>query len=231
MEPMISMQTPPDLRALRTTFLDKQLAYALSYAYKISCVSSYMPGEVTVRLSFDAAPWRPQRNDEQLKDRISRLSVTDADLKNENLNNARVFHVLGDQRVPGLDQLGHEVPVGFHVRGLDESVALRQIIDEEAEISAGFIAGRMVLVSPHDKIDGEQLRIPVTYDGTLQLKEPFDTTSSSTGDVSASAFVVPFFETTHPKYHWLTENACLAFGEWKLSKGVVTASFDVYSAQ
>ena len=49
--------------------------------------------------------------------------------------------------------------------------------------------------------------------------------------VRANAFVTTFFETTHPKYHWLTEQACIAFGTWELGAGIVNASFDVYCAE
>ena len=230
-----SWQMLPDLRALRTTFFRRQLAYAMSYEYSVKCASSHASGNLTVQLGLDTSPLRPARGKK-------RLFVDKADHSAKELSQSRVFHVLGDQRVPGLDGLGHEVPAGFYIRGLDESVALHEFEDESStdgksddensEISYGSIEGRMVLVAKEEKADGDALRIAVTYEGTLQPTEPIRTSGvdHAKGVVVASAFVIPFFETLHPKYHWLTENACLAFGTWNLREGIVTASFDVYCA-
>jgi Protein of unknown function (DUF3237) len=266
-------ETLPDLRALRTTFLQKQLAYAMSYQYEVACASSYMPGNLNVRLALDTTPRAPPETSEAY--------------------GSLVFHVIGDERVPGLDGLGYEVPVRFGIRGLDESVALYEFekivgpgtttrdakktsntddgaakparqkssdgvakpdrratkegsaegdtaavetrVDESesGELSYGIINGRMVLFSDENRIDGEQLSISVTYDGMLQPKETITTTTfdPADGKMVLRAFVIPFFETRHPKYHWLTESACLAFGTWELANGVVKATFDVYLAR
>jgi len=84
-----------------------------------------------------------------------------------------------------------------------------------------------------ERTDGEAIRIAVTYDGLLQLPDPLtmkDLHHKAKKAVAASAYVIPFFETDHPKYHWLSEQASVAFGTWRLENGVVTASYDVYSA-
>ncbi len=190
----------PDLRVVRTSFLDKQLAYAFSYEYTLDCYGVYASSPSTTRLSL-----RPGRE-----------------------GSAKVFHVLRDDRVPGIDGLGHDIPAQFHVTGLDESAF------GWVHATSGTLEGRMVLESPTEKTDNDFIRISVTYGGALQLPDSLkmiDIDPDATKAICASAFVIPFFETTHPKYHWLTEQACLAFGTWQLRKRTVTASFDVYCAE
>jgi hypothetical protein len=189
-----------DVRELRTRFLEKELAYALSYEYKLWAGAVYAPLPKTLRLRL-----RPSGPEE-----------------------ARVFHVLGDDRVPGLDEKGHDVPTDFDVAGVDEV-----IVGSEGS-SALSMEGRMIFQARRDMTDNELIRIAVSYEGALMLPEPItmkDFTPTMKEPIRAKAYVVPFFETTHPRYHWLTEQASIGFGTWTLDKDVVTASFDVYAAE
>jgi hypothetical protein len=207
-----------DLRALRTTFLEKQLSYALSFEYESECTDIrphvVHPGEES-SMHFPA--------------------------RTLHVDKSHVFTVRGVTRVPGLDGLGHDVPSDFRIGTHQEDVFLRVSRDskERLEVAGGSIAsGRMVLVAPvgGDKKDGEVAKISVTYDGTLRLEDAIamkqveDLRKVGEHPLRAQAYVTPFFETTHPKYHWLTENACIAFGTWEFANNRVTASFDVYAA-
>ena|ERR1700690_933549 len=212
-----SLEPLPDLRELRTTFLGKQLAYALSYEYTLQHVRRGPPADGSVQLRLHADP--PDRSS---GDVVNRERDT-------------VFHVLGGDRVPGLDNLGRDVPKSFKIRSANESVTFYAPADQNrlVDVSSGAIKGRMILEAPRPT-DVEPLSICMAYDGTLQLLEAVNLDKTEGGvpreTVRASAFIVPFFETLHPKYHWLTENACIAFGTWELDGGVVAASFDVYCA-
>jgi hypothetical protein len=223
----ISWPKIDDLRALRTVFLEKKLAYALSYSYESTCVdirrnASFADPDLA-RTLLDASVLFPARG-----------LFGDAH---------HVFNVLGATRVPGLDGSGRDVPVNFSIEGHQEDVVLRVSRDSKGhlEIGAGSVAsGRMVLVAPAkgDRLDGEPAKIGVTYDGVVRLEDPI--ALGQIGEINdvgnhalrARAYVTLFFETTHPKYHWLTENAFIAFGTWEFDNRTsrMKSSFDVYAA-
>jgi Protein of unknown function (DUF3237) len=198
----------PDLRELRTTFLERRLAYALSFSYgpMISTLFTSSAQRLALRVSAPLA----------------------------GPDQGQVFHALGDDRVPGLDARGHDLPVGFRVRGVTETVGLRWQQSEggSGESWSGSVEGRLLLQQPLEDPEREPLRISVTYDGTLQLEESIRQSGAGAPqrDLRARAYITPFFETDHPRYHWLCETASIAFGTWEVKDGSASASFDVYSA-
>jgi Protein of unknown function (DUF3237) len=207
----------PDLREVRTTFLDKQVAYALSYGYELDHIGSS----------------RPERTGEKHPSLGESLR-----LRLKAREQGEVFHVLGGDRVAGLDETGRDVPIAFKLRGLEEAVVLSGA-GNAPTVSSARVEGRMVLEAPDggDKTSREPVRISVTYDGVLRFERPVVlgdilAKNAAKETLRASAFVTPFFETIHPKYHWLVENVCIAYGTWELDgRGGVKASFDVYSVE
>jgi len=222
-QPSYLASAPPlDLRSIRTSFLDKGIAYALSFGFTLESTGLVRKDERSLQLGLRAPP-SPGANDV-------------------------VFHVLGGDRVPGLDKKGRDLPAGFVVKPLDATILFHAQQDpslaplEDQELVFASLQGRLTFeATPSDartrgeKTDGEPIRISVSYDGTIQ---PRETTTFAAlklppaQAIRASAFVAPFFETTHPKYHWLTENACIAYGTWALEEsGAIVASFDVYTVE
>jgi hypothetical protein len=202
--------------------------------YEVPCARSFVRSDKSLRICIDPSILRIDKHSAEgpfigtLPDDMHRAALR----RKRARDLSSVFHVLGDQRVPGPDGTGSETPRGFDVRGLDENVALHEIEEDELELSAGSISGRMVWVPPKRTRETEAQQIAVSYDGTIQLTEGIQLpVEHATKTVRATAFVVPFFETKHPKFHWLTESAFIAFGTWELLEGVVKASFDVYAAR
>ena len=201
-----------DLRSVRTEFFGKDLSYALSFEYNLQYEGPGVPNERSVRLLV-ARPKPPHH-------------VV-----------GTVFHVLGVDRVPGLDKRGRDVPLNYRLSGRDETLVLRAEKKQAVGLVWSFATfdGRMMLDAGDgdEKTDDEPIRISLSYDGTLQLLEPIrieEVVPKLQRTIVASAFASVFFETTHPKYHWLTENACIAYGTWALDeKGKIAASFDVYA--
>jgi hypothetical protein len=200
----MSLTTQYDLRELRTTFLDKRTTYALSFSYGPAACVAFKPARERSALRSDSS---------QLKD-------------------SAVFDVLGNDRVPGLDGRGHDTPVGFKVCGLSEAVNWhwRDTPNGLQELWSGTLEGRMVFESPHDD-ESQRIRIAVTYQGTLQLVDSVRAGNEQAIPTSleANAFITTFFETDHPRYHWLSQSASLGFGKWAKATDRVSASFDVYS--
>jgi hypothetical protein len=233
-----------DLRALRTRFLDKKLAYALSYSYGMTFAGWRASSQVTREGAGRAA----------LRMAFSRPRTA---LGHPKSSCGQSFHVLGSDRVPGIDGLGHDVPIGFRVASLLERVTFDDVdpfwshAAGQAPATTAFgctrtiVNGRFLLTTPFAKrspgvagprvpqesLDGGPLRIAVTYDGTLLPDTELGAADDSPPKAfSARAFMNVFFDTAHPKYHWLTESACFAFGTWRLREDhTVRASFDIYS--
>jgi hypothetical protein len=132
----------------------------------------------------------------------------------------RVFHVFDHQWVPGLDGRAHDVPEG-EIEQMVDSILVREGENVAERWSVGTIEGRMTLRT------SDEIVIPATYSGTVQLAAYVDPCHIPEA-IAGKAFVIPIFDASHPKYHWLTEQACIAFGIWELRDNHVKASFDVY---
>lgn len=213
---------PLDLRSIRTSFLDKGIAYALSFGFTLECTGIVRKDARSLQLALKV-PTSPGANDV-------------------------VFHVLGGDRVPGLDKNGRDLPAWFLVKALDATILLHADKDlpstspDDRELVFASLRGRLTFEAAQadgrmrgEKTDGEPIRISVSYDGTLQPQETVAFSALKlpiAQAMRAGAFIAPFFETTHPKYHWLTENACIAYGTWALEEsGAIVASFDVYTVE
>ncbi len=221
---------PIDLRDLRTRFLDKQLAYALSFQYRHLHVANRVH-----ELVRDNKDTRSLRRELEVK-------------------HGEVFHVFDDDRVAGLDRTGRDVPRSFTILGLQETLTLTESA-KPGLASSAIVEGRMLFEAPptsdaprestyaeigplaprtaHAEMsDGLPVRISVSYDGVLRFEEPVALDSFPKNPARASGYIVPLFEAIHPRYHWLTENVCIAYGTWELdAAGAVAASFDVYSVE
>jgi hypothetical protein len=139
-----------------------------------------------------------------------------------------VFHVFGDRRVPGLDGRGYDCPLGA-LTTLDETTTF------QIDGSVGSIEGRMVITT------ADAVVINAIYDGTLHVPGHLVVLASGGAEVVGKTFLALHFETSHPKYHWLTEHAAVAFGTWTLHPEIeaerkageprrALARYDVYNA-
>jgi hypothetical protein len=139
-------------------------------------------------------------------------------------NAGSVFHVLDALSVQGVDGHAHDCPTGT-IERVDESIVF------PSDVAVGIVEGRMTLRTADDVV------IDVPYSGVLQLDaHPSVLFAGPDGDRTGRLFLTARFETLHPKYHWLSENTCLAFGTWKADRtGAsggrrVRAKLDVYAA-
>jgi hypothetical protein len=117
---------------------------------------------------------------------------------------AEVFHVRELQRVTAADGKAHDAPLGT------ASGHAQQLIftgDRSATLE-----GRMTLETAQGGV-----RIDVLYRGMLQLSAPGSAVFAEdrcNASLDGRAYLQTKFETLHPKYHWLTERVCVAFGTW-----------------
>jgi hypothetical protein len=216
----------PDLREVRTRFLPKMTAYALSYGYALKGKALYEVGKTTALLRLAS----PTSDASECKVAFPAHRLPSA---------GHVFNVLRNARVPGLDGGGYQTPVDFRVCSASESVTWREADRRTAAAEVmGDLEGRMTFEagdSPKKSKDRPPIRISVTYEGTIQL--PSGTTwldLSQPKTLEGNAFITTFFEITLADFRWLTQNGSIAFGTWRLKNTPkvedieVEASFDVY---
>jgi hypothetical protein len=200
-----------NVRDIRTSFLEKRLDYACSIDGE-----SFLDTSRTVSLAEGV--------------RVTLLGPSAFEQEGPDLE---VFHVRGLRRVMASDGKGHDAPLGIasaHEQGLlfscDEAGALTNAM-------SGSVDGRMTI-----EPTAEPVQIDVVYRGVLQLTAHpsaiFADDHREGLTIHGQIFIRTTFETLHPKYHWLTERVCVAFGTWTASacRGPirrVRQSYDLYS--
>ena len=129
----------PDLREVRTRFLPKMSAYALSYSYALNGKALYEVGKTTALLRL-ASP-------------TSDASKSKVAFPAHPLPSAgHVFNVLRNARVPGLDGGGYQTPVDFRVCSASESVTWREADHRTAAAEVmGDLEGRMTFEAEEKK--------------------------------------------------------------------------------
>ncbi len=202
-----------NVRDIRTTFLEKRLDYACSMdgesTLDIDRTVSVAEGVKLTLLgsSFEGGP-RPAGADLEL------------------------FHVRGLQRVIASDGKAHDAPLG------QVSAHQQRILfpcDQAGVLAnnlSGAVEGRMTI-----EPTSEPVQIDVLYSGALQLSahpSALLADEHAGRTINGNVFIQMTFETLHPKYHWLTERVCIAFGTWRASARDKTIrrvrhELDVYS--
>jgi hypothetical protein len=71
---------------------------------------------------------------------------------------------------------------------------------------------------------------PGGYREMLRDRKPEDRPGTFEKPVSVKVFVTPPFETSHPRYQWLTKLQCVGFGRVNIVQGAAReGTFDVYA--
>jgi hypothetical protein len=224
-----------DLQSVRKQFVGKTMNYACSYDPELwfdldgGTVMAVSGG---MRLTM-------MRRRRETRTEDNRLKVEPPEPI------GRVFHVLDSISVAGVDERKHDCPLGT-IDHVQESVFFP---DRSA---VGFIEGRLQVITD------DKASIDVTYSGILRFRSSPLAILSANGEkgndvesdgIEAGAWIVPFFVTSHTRYHWLSEHTCAAFGTWgarpvakdqehggqvvvakKSRTWKVTTKLDVYSA-
>jgi hypothetical protein len=139
-------------------------------------------------------------------------------------NTSSTYHVLDDDLVTCSDGSAHEVLLARAVQ-VDDWILL-------GPDSIGDLDGRLLLES-HDGA-----KIDVHYTGVMKLAGPAaELANPRRGEkkMEGTAFIATRYETSSPKYRWLTQGQLIGFGRVKAGPVVESASrldfkFDLYSA-
>jgi hypothetical protein len=187
----------------RRYLFDKKLIYLFSYDVPLR-QDAAIPTPDGTQFSFSASqaqPSYPANGNSQANAVFAPLQV---------------YHVLDENQVEQNDSI-----VGA-VSWIRDSV----FVSDEERVAA--IDGAVVIKTTDDAV------IEAKYKGSLSLgplgARSFDAGSNGSQVWRAKAFIAPRFDTAYPKYKWLSERQCAAFGILELGHGPTTrATFDVYA--
>jgi uncharacterized protein DUF3237 len=143
----------------------------------------------------------------------------------ERRDSGPLFHVADAATVLGADGRAHDCPVGI-------IVSVEQQATFEAESRTGAVSGRATFKTYDDAV------IDTTFSGRLRLRRAAKELLSGVGEISGELWLTLSLSTSHSRYQWLNEHACVANGRWnaKLNgEGArhmrVASEVDVYSAR
>jgi hypothetical protein len=134
-----------------------------------------------------------------------------------------VFHVLDAFSVEGVDDRKHNCPLG-DIADVRESILLRD------DNGVADVEGRMSIETR------DHAAIEVSYGGKLRFRAHANSVLATQETLRGGAWLALRFVTTDTRYHWLSENACVAFGTWTAEAVAgsatrnVVMNLDVYSA-
>jgi hypothetical protein len=208
----------------RRYLLDKRLVYLFSYDLPLAAGGDefvFMPVPGGARLeTFLKYPTEVERQKAE-QARLSRLRQTRPGRAQPVAETAEipfapwsVYHVQDDITVEGNDA------VSGHVQVSRDAVSLGR------NERFGSIEGSLVIVTEDDAVIDSRYRGSLAV-GALGIGHFDDIPSEPT---RARVFITPRFETSYPKYKWLTERQCAGFGVVDIvNGGACRATFDIYA--
>jgi hypothetical protein len=136
-------------------------------------------------------------------------------------NLSRVYHVLRERTVPGL---GFEAISGTLQWGGDW-LTWREDDIELSEVKATILTDDHATIHFH-----YHLSAYLGPGGFRRIVSEKGKIGKETAPVDWPVVVTPRFDTTHPKYRWMTEHQCVGFGRVQVIKSEVRRlTYDVYA--
>ena len=145
------------------------------------------------------------------KDRLERIASQSED------DEWMVYHVLDDITVEGNDAVTGLVRMNRNAVFLPRGEKFASI------------QGSLIIETDDDAVIDSRYKGCLAV-GTLGLGHFDDTDQNCEDPTGAKLFLSPRFETSYPKYKWLTERQCAGFGVVKFCQGkAVSATIDIYA--
>jgi len=214
----------------RRYLLDKSLVYLFSYDIPLergndTLVFMPVPGGVRLETYVKRPTEADQKRQIEEEDRQrSRAPLSEADQAKAEKKRAAardpapflVYHVLDDISVEGNDAITGAVRMS------------RDWVFLPSGDKYGSIEGSLVIETDDDAV------IDSRYKGCLAVGSlgvgHFGDSTAELGATRAKLFIAPRFETSYPKYKWLTERQCAGFGIVDIENGMaVRATMDIYA--